>query len=494
VGAGFTGFQGKDEFIIWLRRSSDKKGRVFLDRPALNQEKADLKDYLSLFKQREKIYAQQSHLQIKLSEGAYLPQELELIFQGKKIDLHASLTINPLWNLETVQYLQKIFNFQWLELRTDFIDDINTWLKYLEPTKTLVSHRIQMTEEFDHSDWALELGPPTKKHHIVSLHERKNFSLDQYFDFLESFSSKANILKASPEIHNFEELYQGHEWQQKDRHKRAILPRSNNGKWSWYRELRKGHMPLNFLRLDEGSSYDQPTILDWIGSIYKAQSFAAVIGDPIDHSISPSFHHEFFKNYQMPFLRIPVAKEEFFEALPILQKLGLRACAVTSPLKNLAYQFAKQNFDYENEWQSINTIFFKDSQHSYFQNTDIHGLKSLVEKIEGACGIWGGGAIGKQILNLIPTANMYSARSGKILEKNTSQEITQLIWACGDHPSYKNPPSDWPLVKMMDISYTENSMGKCLAQNLGIEYKNGMEMFQLQAIQQQLFWRQYLDQ
>ncbi len=137
-------------------------------------------------------------------------------------------------------------------------------------------------------DWPLELGSLDeitnkipKEKLILSLHDKNRFQE------WAQYESKASHMKWAPEISSFSELQQGYEWQRSSSQNRSFLPRSQDGRWQWYRLLQKGLQWINFWKEGEGSAEDQPSLWAWLMSFSESTQFAAVLGDPVAHSFTP---------------------------------------------------------------------------------------------------------------------------------------------------------------------------------------------------------------
>lgn len=89
----------------------------------------------------------------------------------------------------------------------------------------------------------------------------------------------------------------------------------------------------------------------------------AVIGNPIAHSLSPSIHQQFAKQFgkKIVYKKIHSTTEEF---VPLIQKLrdtGYRGCNVTVPFKRLAFKLANKHSHSALETGSANTLSFEET-------------------------------------------------------------------------------------------------------------------------------------
>lgn len=463
LGAGYQGSYPLSCVVIWLRRVSEKFPRVFFDRPRIYPDRTPHEEYEMIYGQRQQRFKQHAHFQYFLEEGGFNTPSL---LSPQK--LSGVLTSLENTNLDS---LSLFFEPTCIEYRDDLAfkkDSLNTLKLYsYRQSEPIDSHPFE--------DFGLELGVPSRHYTIISKHERlASQSLTDFFDELESYSHLSKQLKAAPMIDSFEELYEGHLWQQKAPHSRSFLPRSSDGKWKWYRLFMKDKMPLNFYRIDGEHNLDQPLLHEWI-SAPVCDLFGAVLGFPVFHSYSPTFHQKFFARYQMAFYAIAIQSSERDLALKILAQIGMKCAAITAPLKE----------------EGINTLYVSQDGTHKTLNTDLIALKECLKKYHffEPIAIWGNGEMAQNIKKIYPDAFIYSARQGA---KDLGNAKT-LIWACGNHSEYKFPESSYELSTLFDLSYIPWSMGKDFAFNHGLKYISGEELFILQAQEQQKFWQSCIE-
>ena len=80
----------------------------------------------------------------------------------------------------------------------------------------------------------------------------------------------------------------------------------------------KGQQKINFFRLDQGSSLDQPTFYEWLSTPFQTQKFAAVLGHPVFHSRTPLEQQEYFERKKAPVFAVDILENEFEEAMSLL--------------------------------------------------------------------------------------------------------------------------------------------------------------------------------
>jgi shikimate kinase len=495
LGAGFPLDRlPQDVEVIWVRRSTDSIGRVFTDRPRLNSMVTPFSEYMERFPQREKGYRRAAHWDYLMPEGHFQLSTIEENIFAKKSrfsDIMMTLPTDFKRHLEFVLQL----DFEKLELRDDLLSekDIEDLIQKVPAEKLLISFRrpnksveflnriLPLIKDIDW-DWAIENHSLSAGAKIISMHERKaGESLQEALRRLQESATPSQHLKLAVEIFDFKELGEGLVWQAAEPLRRSFLPRSKEGRWSWVRCYLKGRQRIGFLKFFEGSAGDQPSPFEWLSTPPKPQRFAAVLGSPVFHSRSPAFHRDFFSSQAIPFWAIDISEAEWPQAYPLLRQLGLCAAAVTSPLKMVA--------------GGVNTLW----KHNTFwrqANTDGDGLRFLLKGIETKVDdqpfIWGGGGTLAVIQEIFPRARLFSVRSG--LERTQgNQDLPEwVIWAAP--PRAQEPPSNWQPKLVVDLNYREDSAAKEFALRVGAQYVSGAVMFEAQALQQQTFWKEILNE
>jgi shikimate 5-dehydrogenase len=553
VGGGFPVDEvPQDIHCIWLQRVSDQYGRIFFDRPRLEPGLSDLEEFLSRAKVRDDIFKVRADEKYLMPEGLGLGSsraiEIEAeIFSEKIIFPESSyftiqsnlissaqidFSLGSMPSLEenslmknSSHYLEKTQNSGW-ELRDDLLsaEQINTITELYHPRSFLVSFRssklvsqteallrklqIQCTAEV-FSDWALELGSPQSTHSIISLHEYlPNENLDLFLVRLEFYSSGKNHLKASPIIDSWSELEKLWLWQLQDPANRSVLPRSQEGRWCWFRLFMQGRQKINFWKDSEGSALDQPSLFQWLGMqrTQSATSFSAILGSPVHLSQTPIEQMDFFSKMNCPVFAIELSEEEWAEGFATLDRMGLIAAAVTSPLKKTAMTSLSEEHlrGHVKQLGALNTLKKVTVGHETYwtaTNTDLYGFKALADEAESVLRItqskvvvWGGGGTLPVIREVYPDCIEYSLRTGRTRKESNKEvevefkdQLPQiLVWAAG--PESPFPPESLQPQLVIDLNYREDSQARAYAKNQNAIYISGLKMFKVQALYQREFW------
>lgn len=467
----------KDIEILWVRRDTDKDGRIFLNRPRLSPELSPIEEYQTRYQEREKKFAEKAHRVYTMPEGLLKEDDSEKeILLNREVPLRAFVTIQENHLHHPAKYQNCFF-----EIRDDLLtkEQIEKALQLFPHEQVIYSIRKNPQDVPNlNIDWDLKFPLPHKMHtFILSTHED---NVHKAIEVLKPYSDVPSLLKLCPLIETWEELKAGFDWWKKNPKMRSFLPRSKDGRWAWARQALRGYQVINFVREGAGSSLDQPTLWEWISTPSMPKGFGAVLGSPVHHSYSPAYHKNFFLNYRFPFYKVTVEKNEWSQALTFLKELGLVAAAVTSPLKEEAGQLVGQS--------PLNTLV-RTPEGWAGLNTDQLGAETLLKKYQiSSMAVWGGGGVLDSLQNVVPTASFYSVRTGQ--PREGSKEINSpeiVVWAAPSG-SLSTVPKDWKPKVIVDLNYRENSEGLLYAQSLSAEYVSGLEMFLRQAEEQQKYW------
>lgn len=523
LGAGFKGEIPLNVKVLWLKRPTDKLGRVFLNRPRLEPTLRPLDEYFLRAEARERRFQQIYHKDLSIGEGYTEPNEIEPILLGLvPYELKAFMTVMPHIfaneiRLEDFIADKLLLGIERFELRDDLltVTQMERFTAEVPREKLLFSFRTRDTSAIREDwrwggvyDWALELGGcPFGAPPILSLHQRQ---------VGESVSDAGARLVSQPAEHHklaipvadLMELWEGHNWYLEDPEHRSFLPMSHDGRWNWYRLIHGQHMQVKFVCEGLGSAADQPTLFDWIrvqkargfSADKKATNFAAILGDPVVHSRTPSEQQSFFAEREWPVVGVRLSDEDMTEVnLGILHRLGLQAAAVTSPLKEKAFEICRDVSSDVFAVKSVNTLRWDQKTNGWAgTNTDLLALRAIMTglSLPPQLAVWGGGGTVAALSQALPQAKFFSARKGLTRDGQLRAEDfapQMVIWAVGrgrmDECQF--PPANWAPHLIFDLNYGDDSPGREYAAMVNAQYISGLEMFKLQAHAQREFWRKY---
>jgi shikimate 5-dehydrogenase len=505
LGAGFDGDVPDGAAVLWIQRATDSQGRIFLDRPPLHPGLGPLEEFKARFPDRDRRYRTLATETLLVAEGVEEPTAADRLVLGLGgNDVGGYLTILPNQLAAAAWPRLAATRLGWgidrLEIRDDLVpESMATRLAAIPADRLLLSHRTpggwldRLVTDGVLVDWALELGPPPPGVDIVSQHDRAGESVPTVAAELAAAGGAAH-LKLAVEVTSFDELADGHEWRCADPHRRSFLPMSDDGRWSWYRQVQRGAMQVNFLREGAGSAPDQPTLGEWVAMPPRSDAFAAILGDPVAHSRTPAAQAAFFARRGMGVVRIRMTTDECTaDNMEMLARLGLSHAAVTAPLKEAAHALCSKVVEPAATLRSVNTLV-REGDRWVGTNTDVGGLVALLADVDpSSVALWGGGGTRATVLRVLPQAVPYSARRGEPLGGGDGLGTDGpdiVVWAVGRdrQPACQWPPESWRPRRVVDLNYSEDSPGLEYAHRLGTDYRSGLEMFRVQAKLQQEFW------
>ncbi len=505
VGAGFDlKLIPESAKVVWIRRSTDLQGRIFTDRPRLLQDTDPLSEFEIKRKEREPVFSFRAQFIYTAPEGIALSDKAKEL-ERKFFKSCFAETSEIIGGIKTVfpADLSKGFFAQpdYFELRDDLLskNQIKQFASLYGPERCLYSFRASSAYHLE--SYALIDQPIEMKNHLQISETKKMIFSSHHDDIYEGMRALAekpqSHLKLSPLIFHWKDLLAGHQWQQKDQKNRSFLPRSPEGRWKWYRLYQKGRQLLNFWYEGQSSAPDQPSFLEWALQPKESESFAAVLGSPVFHSLSPMMHLDFFQIRNHSFFAIDIKEEEWNEALSVLQFIGLKAAAVTAPLKKIAFKYCSHHEPLALELSSVNTMLFESELKKWLgANTDFLGfVKSLEGKeLPPPFVIWGGGGVLSMIKKALPDASAYSARLAKPKTENCEfHSPLTVIWAASPLTQIQFPPDSWQPKTIIDLNYAENSLGRQYALETKSCYQSGFKFFYYQAMEQQKFWNNFIN-
>ena len=108
-----------------------------------------------------------------------------------------------------------------------------------------------------------------------------------------------------------------------------------------------------------------------------------VIGNPIDHSLSPKLHNYWIKKYKIGavYEKKLLNNSEIEDLIFNIREEKIHGINITVPFKKIVIPFLDELSEEAEISQSVNTIYKKDNK-IIGENTDIEGFKLSLEKIE----------------------------------------------------------------------------------------------------------------
>ena len=113
----------------------------------------------------------------------------------------------------------------------------------------------------------------------------------------------------------------------------------------------------------------------------KKKSFA-IIGNPIQHSLSPVLHNYWFNKYNIEadYSLLNIEEKDIENIVNKIRNKELNGVNITLPYKQKIIPFIDQLVNDANSTNSVNTIFLDDSNSLVGENTDVFGLQAAYLK------------------------------------------------------------------------------------------------------------------
>ena len=158
-----------------------------------------------------------------------------------------------------------------------------------------------------------------------------------------------------------------------------------------------------------------------------------VIGDPIEHTMSPVMHNAAFKELGLDYLYVPlrVRKEELGKAVESMRALNIRGLNVTLPHKVAIIPFLDELDPLSRKIGAVNTIVNDDGVLTGY-NTDATGflqalLERGVEPKEKKVVILGAGGASRAISFILAERDAHLVILNRRLELDWAEELAQRI-------------------------------------------------------------------
>ena len=141
--------------------------------------------------------------------------------------------------------------------------------------------------------------------------------------------------------------------------------------------------------------------------INSKTSFLALIGNPVDHSLSPIMQNAVLEHLKMDlvYLALPCKDEDFEMVINTLKKINCKGLNITIPFKEKAFKLCDEITPIARKVKAINTLKLNSNGEWIGTNTDIEGfmhpLKNIDLKQKKSTVLGSGGAARSVIKGLI---------------------------------------------------------------------------------------------
>ncbi len=112
-----------------------------------------------------------------------------------------------------------------------------------------------------------------------------------------------------------------------------------------------------------------------------------IIGNPIEHSLSPTLHNYWFKKYKIDanYSIINVGADDLSKVVEKIRKKNISGINITLPYKQKIVPFLDILINDAEITSSVNTLYLDDKENIIGENTDVFGLQAAyLKELENA--------------------------------------------------------------------------------------------------------------
>ena len=194
-----------------------------------------------------------------------------------------------------------------------------------------------------------------------------------------------------------------------------------------------------------------------------------VIGNPINHSLSPELHNYWIKQNGLDALyeKKELSDNELENLILDIKKTSINGVNVTVPFKNTVIPYLDELSDEAKKTQAVNTIYLKDKK-VIGHNTDIEGFENAIKKINFDFNnkkifILGAGGV-------VPSIIYASMKMGssEIIVSNRTKDKTEKIQNIFNNIKL----IDWGEVPNFDVIINATSLGSNQEDKINLDFTN----------------------
>ena len=181
-----------------------------------------------------------------------------------------------------------------------------------------------------------------------------------------------------------------------------------------------------------------------------------VIGNPIEHSLSPKIHNIWIRQNKLDFIyeKKLLKKEELNRIIKDLKDDNLFGCNVTVPFKQDIIEYVDKLSAISLKTNSVNTLY-KSGSKIIGHNTDVIGFQKSLEDLKfnfknKSVFLIGAGGVSPSIIEALNNLGI-----GKIIVTNRSEEKFKKLSNLYDNLEF----TDWEKIKDADVYINATSVG-----------------------------------
>ena len=192
-----------------------------------------------------------------------------------------------------------------------------------------------------------------------------------------------------------------------------------------------------------------------------------VIGNPVEHSLSPKLHNYWFKKNKVDAIyeKKQINLSDIKEIVDDIRKGNILGVNVTVPFKKAIIPFLDEMSPLAKETQSVNTIY-KEKEKVIGENTDVYGFSQALNQIkfniEGKkFFILGSGGVVPSLV-----VALKKSKASKIIISNRTKEKAEIL-----KKTYPFIEIEWGRIKSFDMIINATSLGLKDSDEIRLDYK-----------------------
>ena len=193
-----------------------------------------------------------------------------------------------------------------------------------------------------------------------------------------------------------------------------------------------------------------------------------VIGNPVEHSLSPKLHNYWFKKNKVDAIyeKKQINLTDIKEIVDDIRKGNILGVNVTVPFKKAIIPFLDEMSPLAKETQSVNTIY-KEKEKVIGENTDVYGFSQALNQIkfniEGKkFFILGSGGVVPSLV-----VALKKSKASKIIISNRTKEKAEILKKT--YPFIEIV--EWGRIKSFDMIINATSLGLKDSDEIPLDYK-----------------------
>ncbi len=187
------------------------------------------------------------------------------------------------------------------------------------------------------------------------------------------------------------------------------------------------------------SQVDIHGTLCYIGCMDTKTQLCAVIGNPIEHSLSPAIHNAAFEHLGLNYVYVAFKVKDVFSAMAGVRGLGIRGLSVTIPHKVEVTKYLDEIDEVADRIGSVNTIVNENGSLKGYTTDGTAAVRSLKEKGVDIKGkriliLGSGGAARAIAFTLIMKEKPESLVIGGVIQEEIYKLVQDITMLDNKHP------------------------------------------------------------